>query len=241
MGEMTLTEHLQDLRKCLINCFIAITIGFLVSYHFSEDIFWVLMDPLLKVMPPKEGKMVFLTLTEPFVTYLKASLVSGLFLASPIWFWEIWRFISPGLYPNEKKYVIPFVFFATFFFVGGAFFGYFIVFPFAFKFFISFATSEIIPSISMAKYFSFAVQMLLAFGTIFELPLITLFLARLGIITKGMLVKWRKYAIVVIFTLSAILTPPDIMSQVLMAVPLWLLYEMSVVIAAIFGKKRKNE
>ena len=239
LGEMTLTEHLAELRKRLINSFIAVFIGFAISYHYSEDIFWVLMDPLLKVMPPKNGKMVFLTLTEPFVTYLEVALLSGLFLASPIIFWEIWKFIEPGLYPHEKKYVIPFVFFATFFFIGGAFFGYFIVFPFAFEFFISFANQNIVPSLSMAKYFSFATKMLLAFGVIFELPLITLFLARLGIITKDMLSRWRKYAIVIIFVVSAILTPPDVMSQILMAVPLWILYEISVIIAKIFGKKSK--
>ncbi len=238
LGEMTLTEHLAELRKRLINSFIAIFIGFIISYHFSEDIFWVLMDPLLKVLPPKDGKIVFLTLTEPFITYLKVALVSGLFLASPIIFWEIWKFIAPGLYPNERKYVIPFVAFASFFFIGGAFFGYFIVFPFAFKFLISFANQDILPSLSMGKYFSFATKMLIAFGIIFELPLITLFLSRLGIITADMLKKWRKYAIVVIFVVSAILTPPDVMSQVLMAVPLLILYEISVIIARIFGKRK---
>ena len=239
LGEMTLTEHLAELRKRLINSFIAIFIGFAISYKFSEDIFWVLMEPLMKVMPPKNGKMVFLTLTEPFITYLKVALVSGLFLASPVIFWEIWKFIAPGLYPNERKYVIPFVLSASFFFIGGAFFGYFIVFPFAFRFFISFANQEIVPSLSMAKYFSFATKMLIAFGIIFELPLITLFLARLGIVTKEKMVKWRKYAIVIIFVVAAILTPPDVMSQIMMAVPLLILYELSVIIAGIFGRKKK--
>ncbi len=240
LGEMTLTEHLAELRKRLINSFIAILIGFAISYHFSEDIYWVLIDPLIKVLPPKNGKMVFLTLTEPFITYLKVALVSGLFLASPVIFWEIWKFIAPGLYPHERKYVIPFVVSATFFFIGGAFFGYFIVFPFAFKFFVSFANQTIVPSLSMGKYFSFATRMLLAFGIIFELPLITLFLARLGIITKEMLSRWRKYAVVVIFTVSAILTPPDVMSQIMMAIPLLILYEISVIIAGIFGRKKKT-
>ena len=239
LGEMTLTEHLAELRKRLINSFIAIFIGFAISYHFSEDIFWVLMEPLLKVLPPKDGKMVFLTLTEPFITYLKVAFVTGLFLASPVIFWEIWKFIAPGLYPHERKYVIPFVISASISFIGGAFFGYFIVFPFAFKFLISFANQDITASLSMAKYFSFTTKMLIAFGLIFELPLITLFLSRLGIVTADMLKQWRKYAIVIIFIVSAILTPPDVMSQLLMAVPLIILYEISVIIARIFGRKKK--
>jgi len=235
--ELSVVEHLKELRTRLIHAIIAVFIGFLISYGFSEKIYWFIMDPLLKVMPPKNGNMVFLTLIEPFITYIKVAVVSGLFLSSPIIFYEIWKFISPGLYPQEKKYVIPFVLFATLFFVGGAGFGYFLVFPYAFKFLIGFATANIVPSLSMEKYFAFATKMLFAFGTIFELPVITFFLAKIGLIGKKTLVRARKYAIIVIFITSAILTPPDVISQTMMAVPLILLYEISVIIAKIFGKK----
>ena len=236
-AEMTVVGHLQELRTRLVHSIIAIFIGFLGSYYYAEKIYWFIMEPLLKVMPPDHGKMVFLTLIEPFITYIKVAILSGLFLSSPVIFYEIWKFIAPGLYPQERKYVIPFVLFATFFFVGGAGFGYFIVFPYAFKFLIGFASSNIVPTLSMEKYFSFATKMLLAFGTIFELPVITFFLAKIGLIDKKTLVRWRKYAIIVIFVAAAILTPPDVISQTLMAVPLLILYELSVIIAKIFGKK----
>jgi len=156
-------------------------------------------------------------------------------------FYQFWKFVAPGLYDKEKRLLFPIVALSTLFFVGGAFFGYFIVFPFGFKFFLGFASDTIRPLPSMREYLSFSTKMLLAFGLVFELPLIITFFARMGIVSVDLLKKKRKYAILIIFTVSAILTPPDVATQIMMAVPLMVLYEVSIVGAKIFGKKKSSE
>jgi sec-independent protein translocase protein TatC len=150
-------------------------------------------------------------------------------------------FVAPGLYAKEKRLMLPIVFLSTIFFVGGAFFGYFIVFPFGFKFFLGFASETIRPLPSMREYLSFASKLLLAFGLVFELPLVITFLAKLGIVSVSFLKKNRKYAILLIFVGAAILTPPDVVTQVMMALPLMILYEISIIGAKIFGKKKPAE
>ncbi len=234
------TEHLEELRRRLLISFAAIAVGFLISYFFSKQLFEILMRPLIVALPPK-STLIFTSLPEAFFTYLKVSLLSGIFLASPLVLYEIWAFISPGLYKHEKKYVIPFVVFSSLFFIGGALFGYFVVFPFGFKFFLSFATDYIRPMPTIKEYFGFCAKLLFAFGVIFELPLFVLFLSRIGIVTHRMLRKQRKYAILIIFIVSAILTPPDAMTQLMMAGPLLALYEISVWVARVFGKKSLEE
>jgi sec-independent protein translocase protein TatC len=146
-------------------------------------------------------------------------------------------FIAPGLYDREKRLLIPILFLSTLFFTGGALFGYFVVFPWGFKFFLSFATDTIRPMPSMREYLGFASKLLLAFGIVFELPLVITFLARLGIVSVEFLKKYRKYAILIFFAGSAMLTPPDVVTQVMMAFPLMLLYEISIIGARVFGKK----
>ncbi len=236
--EMTLTEHLEELRRRLIVCAIAVGVAFCGTYYFSKDLFQLLMAPLLKVMPPEQG-LIFTGLPEAFFTYLKVALVAAVFVAAPVILYEIWKFVAPGLYAEEKKYVIPFVLFSTVFFVGGALFGYYVVFPFGFSFFVGFATDFIRPMPSVREYFSFSIRMLFAFGVIFELPVFTMFLARIGLIDARMLSRQRKYAFLGIFIISAILTPPDVASQLMMAGPLLILYEFSIVIARIFGRRRQ--
>jgi sec-independent protein translocase protein TatC len=230
------TEHLDELRKRLIVCFVAIGVGFLISYGFKEKLFEVLTRPLVSVM--KSGDtLIFTGLPEAFFTYLKVSFLSGVGLATPVILYEFWMFVAPGLYAKERKVLIPVVLLSTLFFVGGALFGYFVVFPFGFKFFMSFATETIRPLPSMREYLSFASKLLLAFGLVFELPLVITFLARLGIVSVDFLKKNRKYAILVFFTVAAILTPPDVVTQILMAIPLIALYEISIIGAKIFSKK----
>jgi sec-independent protein translocase protein TatC len=150
-------------------------------------------------------------------------------------------FVAPGLYDKEKRLMLPIVFLSTIFFVGGAFFGYFIVFPYGFKFFLGFASDTIKPLPSMREYLSFASKLLLAFGLVFELPLIITFLAKLGMVSVGFLKKNRKYALLLFFVGAAILTPPDVVTQIMMALPLMVLYEISIVGARIFGKKKPAE
>ena len=182
-------------------------------------------------------KLIFTGLPEAFFTYLKVAFLSGIILATPIIFYEFWMFVAPGLYDKEKRLMFPIVFLSTLFFVGGAFFGYFIVFPYGFKFFLGFASETIRPLPSMREYLSFASKLLLAFGVVFELPLIITFLAKLGMVSVSFLKKNRKYAVLLFFVGAAILTPPDVVTQIMMALPLMVLYEISIVGAKIFGKK----
>ena len=233
----TFTEHLEELRSRLIKCIIAILIAFLCSYYFSEDLFALLSYPLNKVLP-EESKLIFTGLTDAFFTYFKVALIFGIFLSSPVILYQIYMFITPGLYANEKKYLIPFVFFSSILFIGGALFGYLVIFPIGFKFFLSFATDEITALPSIKEYLTFSSKLLFSFGIIFELPLFTFFLTKLGLINYEQLSKNRRYAILLIFVSSAILTPPDVVTQILMSGPLLILFEISVIITRIFGKKQ---
>ena len=230
------TSHLEELRRRLIISFIAVAIGFVLSYGFKEKLFQILTRPLISVMETGD-KLIFTGLPEAFFTYLKVAFLSGIILSTPIIFYQFWMFVAPGLYDKEKRLMVPIVFLSTLFFVGGSFFGYFIVFPYGFKFFLGFASEIIRPLPSMREYLSFASKLLLAFGVVFELPLIITFLAKLGIVSVSFLKKNRKYALLLFFVGAAILTPPDVVTQIMMALPLMVLYEISIVGAKIFGKK----
>jgi sec-independent protein translocase protein TatC len=234
-----ITTHLTELRNRMIKCFIGIGIFFVGSYFFKEELFNILVAPLKKVMNTGD-KLIYTGLPEAFFTYIKTSLITGIMLASPIIIYQFWVFIAPGLYKNEKKVLIPIVFLSSFFFLAGSSFGYFLVFPLGFKFFLSFTTDTISALPSMKEYLSFASKLLLAFGLAFELPLVLTFLAKLGIVSVDFLKKKRKYAILLFFLGGAILTPPDVVTQVMMAVPLMLLYEISIIGAKIFSKQSKK-
>ncbi len=232
------TAHLDELRKRLIICFIAIGVGFVACYAFKEQLFYILVAPLQRVM--KSGDtLIYTHLPEAFFTFLKTALIGGIMLASPVLLYQFWMFMAPGLYDREKRLLVPILFLSTLFFIGGALFGYFIVFPFGFSFFLSFATETIRPMPSMREYLSFASKLLLAFGLVFELPLVITFLARLGIVSVAFLSKNRKYAILLFFVGAAILTPPDVVTQIMMALPLMVLYEISIVGARLFGRKKE--
>lgn len=235
------TEHLGELRDRLIRCFIAVGIGFTLAYFFKERLFEILTEPLMIAMEGNAGtKMIFTGLPEAFFTYLKVSLLAGIVIATPVLFYEFWMFVSPGLYRDEKKYLLPIVVLSVFFFILGASFGYFVVFPYGFKFFLGFATETIHALPSMRKYLSFASKMLLAFGIVFELPLILTFMARMGLVTIPFLKKNRKYALLLFFVGSALITPPDVITQIMMAFPMIILYEISIMSARIFGKKKQE-
>lgn len=238
--KLPFTGHLEELRKRLITCFIATGIGFVIAYGFKERLFEILVRPLILVMESGD-KLIFTGLPEAFFTYLKVSLLTGLMLAAPVIIYQFWMFVVPGLYEKERRLMIPIVFLSSFFFVGGALFGYFIVFPFGFKFFLGFATETIRPLPSMREYLSFSSKLLLAFGLSFELPLVLTFLAKLGLITVDFLKKNRKYALLLFFVGAAILTPPDVVTQIMLALPLMALYELSILGARLFGKKPPQE
>lgn len=232
------TEHLGELRDRLVRSFIAVGVGFICAYFFKEQLFEILIAPLVTAMGEAgNAKMIFTGLPEAFFTYLKVSLLAGILLSSPVLFYQFWMFVSPGLYRTEKKYLVPIVILSVMFFILGSSFGYFIVFPYGFKFFLGFATETIQAMPSMKEYLSFASKMLLAFGFVFELPLVLTFMARMGLVSVEFLKKNRKYAILIFFILSAVITPPDVVTQIMMALPLAILYEVAIVGARIFGKK----
>jgi sec-independent protein translocase protein TatC len=234
--KQTFIQHLEELRKRLIVSLVAVGIGFIICYIFSKEIFEFLMMPLQRALP-SGATMIFTTTAEAFFTYMKVGLLAGVFAASPIVLYQLWLFVAPALYSHEKRYVIPFVCSSTILFVGGAAFGYFIVFPTFAKFFMHFATDFIQPAPRLKESFSFCAMLLLTFGLTFELPIFIL--AKLGVINSRMLARNRKYVIVIIFIVAAVLTPPDPLSQVMMAVPLVALYEASIWVARIFEKKPK--
>lgn len=238
---MPLTSHLNELRRRLTRIIIAMFVGFLACYAFKEELFEYMMLPLLNALKPVNGHLQFTSPPEAFFTYLKTAFVAGIFLTSPYSFAQFWKFIAPGLYAEERRFLIPVAFFSAIFFVGGACFGYFVVFPFAFEFFASFSSDIIEMTPKVSECFSFSLKLLIAFGVVFELPLVIFFMARMGMVTHKALRKFQKYSILLSFVLSAILTPPDVVSQVLMAGPLLLLYEISIHVARIFGKKKKTE
>jgi len=233
---MPFLAHLEELRDRLIKASIAVGIGFLAAYGFKEKLFEILIHPLVSVMG-KGDTLIFTGLPEAFFTYVKVAFIAGFMIASPVVLYHFWMFVTPGLYQKERKVLLPIIFLSALFFVGGALFGYFVAFPVGFKFFLSFSNERIQAMPTMREYLSFSATMLLAFGVVFELPLVLTGMSRLGLVTPEFLRKNRKYAILIIFIVAAILTPPDVISQVLMAVPLMVLYEVSIVGARVFQRK----
>jgi sec-independent protein translocase protein TatC len=238
--QMPFTAHLAELRNRLIICLVAVGVGFAVAYAFSAQIFDWLVQPLVKVLPPGD-KLVFTALPEAFFIYLKASLIAGIVLASPVIFYELWLFVAPGLYQKEKRFVLPFVLISTLLFVTGALFGYYVIFPVGFRFLVGFSTENIRALPSLQLYLTFCLKLLLGFGLVFEFPVLAYFLGRAGIITSGLMAKNRRIAILLIFVIAAVLTPPDVVSQILLAVPLYLLFEVSILIVKVTGRKKKSE
>jgi sec-independent protein translocase protein TatC len=233
-------SHLEELRSRLIKSAIAIGAGFVLCYVFAEELFNILISPLKDKLPEGKG-LIFTNLPEMFFIYLKTAFIAGILLATPVIFYQMWKFIAPGLYQNEKRYIVPFVLSSTVLFVGGALFGYFVVFPFGFRFFLGYATEYIQALPSVKEYFSLSSKLLLAFGVVFELPVVIFFLSRMGLVTVPFLKKNRKYALLVAFAFGAILTPPDVVTQCMMAGPLVLLYEIGIIVAAIGSRKREPE
>ena len=288
-GQMSLLEHLGELRTRLVRAAIAVAVGMVACYGFAEQMFDILMKPMVTVFQKKmeanpllpqqfftdfskvlgdmmtqhgmtadkvdlfvstlqkallqatqEGHFQYTYPAEAFFSHIKISIVAGLFLVSPYVFAQIWGFIAPGLYAHERKWMVPMAVVSALFFTAGALFGYFIVFPYGFEFFASFSTEGIQFTPKLNEYLSFCLKLLFAFGLVFELPLFIFFLARLGMVSSTGLRKKRKYAILVAFVVSAVLTPPDPFTQCLMAGPLIVLYELGIWVAFFFGKKEQR-
>ncbi len=238
--KLPFTAHLEELRTRLITCFIAVGVGFVLSYGFKEELFKILLMPLLSVMKSGE-ELIFTGLPEAFFTYLKVAFLSGLILSSPVIIYQFWMFVAPGLYNKERHALIPIIILSSLFLIGGSLFGYYIVFPLGFKFFLGFSNETIHARLSIKEYLGLASKLLLAFGIVFELPIVITFLARLGIVSVAFLKKNRKYALLLFFIGAAMLTPPDVVTQVMMALPMMVLYEISIIGAKIFGRKKPED
>jgi len=237
---MTFLEHLEDLRKRIFWSFAALMGAVIPAWFFSKDLYSILAQPVTQFLP--EGKkLAFTSLTAPFMLYIKVSFLAAIFFTSPFIFFQLWMFIAPGLYQREKKYVIPFVLFTSFFFMAGALFAYLVVFPFACNFFLGMG-AEFDPVITVDQYFSLALRVILGIALVFEMPTLAFFLSKIGLITAKMMIKHFKYAVLVVFIIAAIITPtPDMITQSIIAVPMLGLYGISILIAAIVGKGREKK
>jgi sec-independent protein translocase protein TatC len=235
---MSFLEHLDELRTRLTISAIAVVVGFLIAFAFSSYVFDFIMKPLQAALPPG-GKLIYTDPAEAFLLYLKISALAGTVIAAPVVIWQLWLFIAPGLYQHEKRYAIPFVLISSFFFVCGAAFSHFLVFPFAWRFFASFNTDYVQFMPRIAPAFSLYSKLMLAMGAVFQMPTLVFFLARMGVVTGRQLLHYTKYAILIIFIVAAIITPgPDVVSQCLVAAPMLMLYAVSILIAWAFGKRR---
>jgi sec-independent protein translocase protein TatC len=234
---MTFTEHLEELRWCLLKSLAAVVVAAGFCYFFSDAIFGFMVDPLRQSLRPGQS-LIGTGVTEAFFVEIKVALAAGVLASCPFIFYQIWRFIAPGLSRSERKWVLPFVLFATLFFLGGAYFCYRIVLPVAFQYFIEqYGTMGVTPAIRIGDYFTFFFRMVLAFGVTFELPVFTFFLVRVGIWDYHFMLRSFRYAIVAIFIIAAMLTPtPDIINQSLLALPMLLLYAVSIGVAYIWRK-----
>ena len=235
-----LKPHIADLRKRLTISTITVVVMFFACFSFYEPILEWMMAPVKHALPVGTS-MIAVEIQETFFTALKVAFFGGFIISLPVIFWQLWLFLAPGLYDHEKKLVVPFVFFATLMFLLGASFAYYIVVPIGFDFLIAFGNSVVSVLPSIGKYVGFFTKLMIGFGIAFELPVITFFLAKIGLVNDQMLKDFFRYAVVLIFIISAILTPPDVISQVLMAAPLLILYGVSIYIAKVFNPAQKEE
>lgn len=240
-GKMSFLDHLDELRRRIVYAVLSITVGFVIAFFFITRIFDFIMRPLQQLLPPG-GTLIFTEPSEAFILYIKIALMAGLILASPAVMSQVWLFIAPGLYSKEKKWAIPFILMSSFFFIAGAAFSHYVVFPLTWRFFVSFTTDIVTFMPRIQPAFSLYLRLTLAFGLVFQMPTIVLFLARMGMVTPRFMVKNFKYAVLAIAVIAAVATPGgDVVPQVAMALPMIFLYGLSICLAWIFGRKKSTD
>jgi sec-independent protein translocase protein TatC len=253
-GKMSFWSHLDELRKRIVNSAIAIGIGFVLCFAYSEEILGLLLLPMnasisfalkfpfVAFTPNKTVQTLhFTALTEPFMSHLKIGFIAGIMLMIPVLLRQVWLFIAPGLLPRERRYAGQFVFFATIFFAVGVLFCFLVLLPIAVPFLISYKAEHLTPIIKIGDYIDFTLKFMLATGAVFELPLIMILLGRMGIINVDSLTRFRKYAFLIAFIIGGIVTPtPDAFNMTIMSIPIYLLYELGILGVRILGRKRQS-
>lgn len=233
-------SHLVELRDRLLRCVIALVLVFICLFPWARDLYSLLAEPLLASLPAG-GQLIATEVTAPFFVPIKVTLMAALVVALPYLLYQVWAFVAPGLYAHEKKLVMPLVVTSTLLFVCGMAFAYFLVFPVVFHFIISVAPEGVAVMTDIGKYLDFVLTLFLAFGVTFEVPVAVVILVRMGMVSVAKLREIRPYVIVGAFVIGAIFTPPDVVSQVMLAVPLWVLYELGIVVAQWVGKPAAAE
>lgn len=240
-------EHLEELRRRLWRAILAVIGAAVVAWLFHEELYAFLTAPLFEILAryELEDAVKFRTIQGAFVFYLKVAILGGFFLGLPVVLYQLWQFVAPGLYRRERRVVLPFVVSSTLLFTGGALFAYYLVLPYAFDFMLGFSIREgpnrLLPDITIEDYLGFVTKLLLAFGVIFEMPLAVAFLASVGVVTHRGMIKWWRYAVVGAFVVGAVLTPPDWITQTMLAIPLIGLYGISIGLAYLITTRRERE
>ena len=237
-GKMTFLEHLDDLRKCLVHIAAYVGIGFIACWYWSKQIYHFISIPILNALP-SGTRLVYTKVTDIFILYMKVAFIAGIFLTIPLTLYEVWKFIAPALYRKEKRYVLPFLFFSVFLFLLGGAFCYTVVLEQAFSFLVQFG-ADFAPMITANEYMDMTLMMLVGFGVIFEMPVISAFLSMFGLVTAHFLWSRFKYSLVIIVALAAVLSPTaDAFNLLIWTMPMVGLYVVSIGVAWIFGHKRK--
>jgi sec-independent protein translocase protein TatC len=239
---MSFLEHLEELRRRIIYSLLSVAVCFGVAWAYSEEIFAVMQRPIIQALHnhKMDEKLVYLNPTEPFNLYLKVGMVAGVFLASPLVLYQVWLFISPGLYRREKRYVMPFLVFTVGLFLAGGYFGYRLVYPAALDFLLGYG-EQFRPMITIGEYTDLFLTVILGLGLVFEMPVLIFFLALMGVVDAGFLWRNMRYSILVIFTLAAVLTPTtDIVNMCVFAAPMVALYFLSIGVAWLVHPKRRK-
>jgi len=237
-GKMSFLEHLDELRKRIIRALLSLAIGIGIGLFFINDIIDFVMRPLSATLPPG-GKFIYTEAPEAFMLYLRIAVIAGLIIGTPLIFYQVWLFVAPALYAKERRYAIPFVVLSTAGFIGGAAFSHYLAFPVMWRFFSSFSNDMMTFMPRIEPTFSMYMRMLLGMGLVFQMPALVFFLAKMGVVSARWMVRQFKYAILIIFVVAAVVTPdPSYTSQLMVAIPMVLLYIISIAIAWLFGPKK---